>query len=435
MALGLALIAAEVNAVQPAEEGTTTPPGIPLKFDFGSGAPKAGFEKVQPDAVFSTARGYGFEPDSGLVGDNLGVASEHPFYFTATVPGEGNYRVTVTLGGARASVNTVKAELRRLMIEQLRVAAGESVQRSFIVNVRSPRIAALHGVSAGEVRLKAPREITQESWAWDDQLTLEFNGSNPAVSAVTIEPVAVPTLFLVGDSTVCDQSREPYNSWGQMLPRFFSPDIAVANHGESGETYRDSIDRRRLDKIISVMKPGDWLFMQFGHNDQKQIAAGTGGPFTTYKEEMKAHIAAVRRVGGNPVIVSPMERRAFDADGRLVPSLSDYAQAAHEVAGEEQVPIIDLHAMSQRFYLALGPEKSALAFAAPAGKQDNTHHTNYGSYELAKCVAEGIRETLPDLARHLSPDFGGFDPAKPDDIDTFAVPPSPLVTTVRPLGN
>jgi lysophospholipase L1-like esterase len=142
--------------------------------------------------------------------------------------------------------------------------------------------------------------------------------------------VDVPTVFLLGDSTVCDQSREPYASWGQMLTRFFKPGVAIANHGESGETYRDSLGRRRLDKILSVMKPGDTLIMQFGHNDQKQIAAGTGGPFTTYKAEIKQHVDAVRQRGGIPVIVSPMERREFDENGRIKPTLADFAEAARQ---------------------------------------------------------------------------------------------------------
>ena len=79
----------------------------------------------------------------------------------------------------------------------------------------------------------------------------------------------MPTVFLLGDSTVCDQPAEPWNSWGQMLPRFFKPEIAVANHSESGETVADSLRAQRFEKIFSLMKPGDYLFVQFGHNDMK----------------------------------------------------------------------------------------------------------------------------------------------------------------------
>jgi lysophospholipase L1-like esterase len=362
------------------------------------------------------------------------TSSERPFTFSARVPGEGNYRVTVTVGdSAAATATTIKAELRRLMVEQLATRAGEFTPVSFIVNVRTPKIAAANGVAAGQVRLKAPRESTMEAWAWDDLLTLEFNGTHPAIAAIEIAPVDVPTLFLIGDSTVCDQPREPYSSWGQSLPRFLKPQIAVANHAESGETYRDSIGRRRLDKMISVMKPGDWMIMQFGHNDQKQRGAGMG-PFLNYKDDIKRHVEAVRAHGGTPIIVSPMERRNFTDDGKVKPTLADYAEAARQAAHELHVAFIDLNAMSIPFYEALeahGHDYSRKAFAG----QDNTHHDNYGSDELAKCIVQAIRDQKLPLARYLVDDFKDFDPAHPDDVETFAVPPSPNFTNQRPLGD
>lgn len=417
----------------------------PLKFDFGPGPVMPGYAQVTTEMAFSVERGFGFEPGAVLVdydhegpdflrGD--GIASDRPFYFSAAVPAEGNYRVTVTLGDAAGeSSTTIKAELRRLMVERIDTKTGGFATASFIVNTRVPQIAARGDSAAGVVRLKAPRETTQEAWAWDSLVTLEFNGRAPAVCAIEIEPVTVPTVYLIGDSTVCDQSQEPYNSWGQMLPRFFRPEVAIANHAESGETYRDSIGRRRLDKIVSVLRPGDWLFMQFGHNDQKQIAAGTGGPFTTYQEEMKRHISAVRAVGGRPVVVSPMERRGFAADGSVIGSLADYARASREVAAETGVPFIDLNAMSRTLYTALGPEQSARAFAFAGGKQDNTHHNNYGSYQLARCIVQGIREAKLDLAQSVVAGLASFDPARPDPLDAFAVPASPNFTNQRPLGD
>lgn len=417
----------------------------PLKFDFGSGPVADGYTAVTAGTLYSSDTGFGFEPGAAVTAVNRGkpdalrsdfVTSDHPFDFTARVPHEGNYRVTVTLGDAgQASTTTIKAELRRLMVEKLQTRPGQFKTVDFIVNVRTPKITARDGIAAGVVKLKSPRESVQEAWAWDDAITLEFNNQRPAVCAVTIEPVNVPTIFLLGDSTVCDQPKEPYTSWGQMLTRFFKPEVAIANHAESGETYRDSIGRRRLDKILSVMQPGDWLIMQFGHNDQKQIAAGTGGPFTTYKAEIKRHVDAVRAHGGTPVIVSPMERRNFDAKGKIKPTLSDYAEASRQAAKELGVAFIDLNAMSIPFYEALGPEHSAVAFAAPHGRVDNTHHDNYGSYELAKCIVEAIRDQHLPIAKYIVDDFKGFDPAHPDDPATFDVPPSGDFTNQRPLGD
>jgi lysophospholipase L1-like esterase len=304
------------------------------------------------------------------------------------------------------------------MVERIDTLPGRLETATFLVNTRTPVIRPAGGIVAGEVALKAPRETTIEAAAWDRRLTLEFGGAKPSVVALEIARVNVPTIFLLGDSTVCDQPAAPYSSWGQMLPRFFRPSVAVANHAESGESYRDSLSRRRLDKILSVMRPGDYVFMQFGHNDQKQIAAGTGGPFTTYMAELREHVEAVRKGRGVPVVVSPVERRAFDQAGRLVPSLTQYAEAARRVAQQLGVAFIDLNAMSRTFYEALGPERSAAAFAEPEpGRIDNSHHSAYGAYELAKCVLLGIRHAHLGLAAHIVRDFGGFDPARPDPIE------------------
>ena len=387
--------------------------------------PTPGYTAVRPDAIYNATTGYGFEPGGRGAG-------EAPFFFSVDVP-EGNHAVTVTFGDAtKPSSTTVKAELRRLMLENVPAAAGATVTRTFVVNTRTPVIAGGDGITAGSVDLKAPRETVQEAWNWDRRLTLELHGP---VRTIEIRPAPVPTLFLLGDSTVCDQPGEPYASWGQMLPRFFKPDIAVANHGESGETYRDSLARRRLDKITSVMRPGDTVLMQFGHNDQKQIRQGNGGPFTTYKAEMKAHVDAIRARGGIPVILSPMERRGFDADGKVVGSLADYAQAAAQSARELNVSFIDLNAMSRKLYEALGPEGSKAAFAQPAPDRiDNTHHNNYGSYELAKAVVAGMRAAGVPAASHVMQGFA-FDPARPDPVATFSVPASPRYENERPLGD
>jgi lysophospholipase L1-like esterase len=394
------------------------------KLAFGPGKAPAGFTQVAPDASYDATRGYGFEPG--------GVQAA---YFSLDLP-EGNYKVTVTLGDDKApATTTVKSELRRLMLENVPTKAGETVTRSFIVNVKTPQIAAVPGVAAGEVKLKVPRESVQEAWNWDRRLTLEFNGARPAVRSLQVEPAEVPTLFLLGDSTVCDQPGEPYNSWGQMLPRFFKPGVAVANHGESGETYRDSLGRRRIDKIVSSMKPGDTILMQFGHNDQKQIKDGKGGPFTTYKAEIKTHVDMVRARGGLPVLVSSMERRGFDAQGKVIPSLAEYAEAARQSARELGVPYIDLNAMSKTLYEALGPEGSKAAFAEPSpGRLDNTHHNSYGSYELAKTVVLGLRQAGVPVATQVVDGFQ-FDPSQPDPVSAFAVPPSPRRIEERPLGD
>ena len=190
----------------------------------------------EPVAAYSDSKAYGYEPGTNAASlqyTNGCVHSASPFFLSFAKP-EGNYRVTVMLGGIPEAANTtVKAELRRLMLEGVRTKAGETATRTFIVNIRAPQIPG-----GGEVRLK-PREKTSEAMAWDNKLTLEFNGEHPSVCVVQVEPAgAIPTIYIAGDSTSTDQPGEPYNSWGQMLTRFFGPSVAIANHGESGETLR-----------------------------------------------------------------------------------------------------------------------------------------------------------------------------------------------------
>jgi lysophospholipase L1-like esterase len=395
------------------------------KFDF-SAQPAAGYTAVPPATGYSAGRGYGFEPGAG---------PGKPSFFSVDLP-EGSYNVTVTLGGAQESSTTVKSELRRLMLENVRAAPGKTEVRTFTVNIRTPQIPAGAGLAAGAVNLKAPRETVQEAWNWDRRLTLEFNGASPAVRAIEIAPVQTPTIFLLGDSTVSDQPGEPYASWGQMLPRFLKPGVAVANYAQSGETYRDSLSRRRLDKVLSVMRPGDTVMMQFGHNDQKQIKDGKSGPFTTYKAEIKQHVESIRARGGVAVVISSMERRAFDANGKVIPSLIDYATAARQSAQELGTAFIDLNAMSKPFYETLGTEASKAAFAEPQpGRTDNTHHNNYGAYELAQAVLTGMRQAGVPAASFIADGYGNFDPSKPDPVAKFAVPPSPKFTNERPLGD
>jgi hypothetical protein len=204
------------------------------KFDFGPGPVARGYKQVMPQNIYTRTTGYGFEPGSQVACINRSdkdalrgdlCTSEKPFYFSVALP-EGNYNVAVTLGDAAGeSATTVKAELRRLMIESVETRAGRFATRTFTVNVRTPRFARDF-----DVRLK-DREKTTEAWAWDEKLTLEFNNTRPVVCAIEITRAdSVPTIYLLGDSTVADQPREPYSSWGQMLTRFLKPGVAVANH-------------------------------------------------------------------------------------------------------------------------------------------------------------------------------------------------------------
>lgn len=397
-------------------------------FVFGQGA-RTGNDAVgiaQP-APYSQGWGYGFEGDLPTAG--TASAGGRPFFFSFDAP-EGNYRVTVTLGGDAASDTTVKAELRRLMTEPVALPAGGSASRTFIVNVRTP---ALPG--GGSVRLKAPRESEQEARDWDNRVTLEFDGANPEVKSITVDAVDVPTIYLLGDSTVCDQMGEPYASWGQMLPDFFKPTVAVANHGESGESVSASISRGRFDKILSLIKPGDVFIVQFGHNDMKEKARDPDAA-RKYKAGLIDWARAVKAKGATAVIVTPMNRHTFE-NGRVVNSLEDYPQMAREAAAESGAALIDLNAQSKILYEAFGEEGSLHLFEhnADYSQKDGTHHSPFGAYELAKLVVEGLRADKLPIARQVRDDLPRFDPAHPDAEADFKVPPSVSFATAKPFGS
>jgi lysophospholipase L1-like esterase len=379
-----------------------------FRFDFSTGE-TAGWTHVAPANCYSLEAGFGFEPGAEIGGTNA-AASEKPFLFSVKLP-EGNYAVTVTFGGsADQSINTVKAEQRRLMLEK--IPGGET--RTFIAHLHTPKIS-----DREKVKLKQ-RELDIETVNWDKKLTLEFNGKNPSLRTLEISPANVPTIYIAGDSTVCDQPAEPWNSWGQMLPRFFKPEVAVANYAESGESIKSSLGARRFDKIFSTLKAGDYLFVQFGHNDMKDKATNA---LETYKLNLKKVLARTRELGGTPVLVTSMERKG----GVERDTLAGYPQTVRNVAREENCALIDLHTMSRTFYRALREDVDK-AF------QDGTHHNNYGSYELAKCVVTGIQQAKLPLAKSIVPGFT-FDPAKPDDVNQLQMVASPNASKEKPLGN
>jgi len=376
-------------------------------WHFSFGAARDGYTTVDAGMAYDAKRGFGFEPGAEVRTAGYLVATK-PSYFTADVP-EGNYNVTVKLGAAgTASNTTIKSELRRLMLENVSTASGATETRTFTVNVRTPRIKAVAGVAAGVVDLKVPRETVSEARAWDQRLTLEINGSNPVIQSIDIVPVTAPTIFLLGDSTVSDQPGEPFNSWGQMLPRFFKPGIAVANLAQSGETYRDSLSRRRLDKVLSMMRPGDTVLMQFGHNDGGELAdtlrargtiKGIGNESKdiynpirkvnetvyTYGHYMRKYANEAKSKGAIPIIVSPVPRNKFDDKNKI--SKDQYGVWAQEVSKQTGAYFLDLNTMVIEKYEKLGSEKVKAFFP-----KDHTHTNESGAVFNAELVAQGIKD-------------------------------------------
>ncbi|WPU97152.1 rhamnogalacturonan acetylesterase [Mucilaginibacter sabulilitoris] len=414
-----------------------------FKFDFGSKKAAPGYKKAGPNDVFNDAKGYGFDFGAKVIAvtrdDRKKITGEYvtsnkPFYFSVNVP-EGNYKVTLTVGDINGIGNiTVRAESRRLMLEKIKTK-NEVKKLSFIVNIRKPSIS-----TGGKVSLK-PRELGK--YDWDDKLSLEFNGSKPCVDALEIEKVDNQvTVYLAGNSTVVDQDDEPWCSWGQMITRFFKPGVAIADHAESGLSLGSFLSSHRLDKVLSIIGPGDYLFIEFGHNDQKEKGPEDGA-YKSYTDRFKLFVNKTREKKAIPVIVTSTSRRAFNDSDKVVNTLGDYPDAARKVATELSVPLIDLNAMTAKFYEALGNEGSKKAFVwypansfpnQPKDLADNTHFNTYGAYELAKCVIEGIKSNHLGIAHYII-DGPPFDPSHPDSPEKFSLPASPKNSTIKPDGN
>lgn len=421
-----------------------------FKFDFGSKKAAEGYIAVTPNTLFSVKTGYGFTHQSSPVavrrkGDPLGgtyITSNKPLYFSVVLP-EGNYDIKVLLGDKKGISSTIiRAECRRLMTGQTITPQGEMLEAKFSIHLRDSMIRNAVGNVVSRVKLK-PRESA--FLHWDNLLTLEFNDSLPKICALEIIPNdATPTIFLAGNSTVVDQDKEPWAAWGQMFPSMIAPGKAIiANYAESGEAMRSFKSANRLEKIWSMAKPGDYLFIEFAHNDQKPGGSHLD-PFTTYMSTLESWIAEARKRNITPVLVTSMHRRNFDAAGKIVNTLLEYPDAMRKTALDENVLLVDLNAMSKELYEAWGPEKSLKAFVHfPANTfpgqdkklEDNTHFSTYGAYELAKCVAAALSVSTSTFKSIILPSFQQYDPTHPMSFEKFYLPMGSLVTAIKPDGN
>ncbi|MDR6157817.1 lysophospholipase L1-like esterase [Chryseobacterium sp. SLBN-27] len=418
-----------------------------FKFDFGGNRVEKGFIPITPVSKFDKNIGYGFMDISGLKSADNGrnaltgdfITSDKPFYFSVAIP-EGNYDIKLTLGDTKGvSETTVRVENRRLMLNHIKTKQGEIVEKTITVHVKDSIIRNQKGENIGIVKLK-PRE--RKYLHWDNLLTIEFNAKAPKVCSIIIQPnKTAKTIYLTGDSTVVDAQYEPWASWGQMLPYFFVPnEVVIANYAESGETLKAFEDRRRIDKIWTQIKPGDYLLIQFGHNDQKYGNSEKSG----YRKLLKEWIHKAKQLGAIPILVTSMNRRVFDENNIIINTLDDFPDAMREIAKEEKVDVIDLNALSKTLFEAMGPEMAKKAFVhypansypnQPTALADDTHFNAYGAYELAKCVVKSIVDQNLPLKKYISNNEKNFNPNKPDDVEKFHWPESVFMESLKPDGN
>lgn len=222
------------------------------------------------------------------------------------------------------------------------------------------------------------------------------------------------SLFTIGDSTMANYRlipQEALRGWGQMLPMYFKPELHVENHAASGRSTKSFIHEGRWKTVIERVKAGDFMIIQFGHNDEKVNKAGVGVPANgEFKENLTRFIREVREHGATPILATSVARRVFDKDGELQDTHHEYVTVVRALAAEQKVPLLDLEKRTFELLKKLGPDKSKrlfMQFAAgefptiPAERKDDTHFNAYGASMVCDLAVLEIKTAVPELAKLL----------------------------------
>jgi lysophospholipase L1-like esterase len=221
------------------------------------------------------------------------------------------------------------------------------------------------------------------------------------------------TIYLAGDSTMAEKKPEkrPETGWGEMLPQYFDAQkVRIENHAQNGRSTRTFISENRWQTIVDKLRKGDYVFIQFGHNDQSKEKVDRYTPPEDYRKNLIRFVGEVRAKKAIPVLLTPVMRRKFDTDGKFVDQHGEYPDIVRAVAAEYKVALIDMHRASERVIVRDGVEESKKLFLQlspgenpnyPNGVNDNTHFNPKGAEEMAKLAVAGIREQKIGLRKYL----------------------------------
>jgi len=220
-------------------------------------------------------------------------------------------------------------------------------------------------------------------------------------------------IYLIGDSTMANKPLEgnPERGWGQMFHEFFKDNVTVHNHAVNGRSTRSFIDEGRWAVVLDSLKPVDYVFIQFGHNDQKDYdSTRYAAPHGAYKDNLERFVKETRDRKAVPILLTAIMRRRFDENGNFYDTHGDYPDVVREVAAARDVPVIDLHKSSRKLIEHFGEEKSKDIFLwikpgeferFPDGKEDNTHFSEYGARIIACLVANDLDKRKIPLKKYL----------------------------------
>ena len=233
------------------------------------------------------------------------------------------------------------------------------------------------------------------------------------VGQVTVARGGTITIYLAGDSTMAQKlpDKRPETGWGEMLGTFFqSGKVAIDNRAQNGRSTRTFLEEKRWQAIVEQLKKGDYVFIQFGHNDESKEKVDRYTPPADYRNNLVRFITDVRDKKAFPVLLTPVMRRRFDKDGKVQDTHGEYPDIVRSVASEYRVPLIDMHRSSAKVLQQYGPEESRKLFLQlkpnenpnyPKGVEDNTHFNPVGATVMAGLAVEGIREQKLGLAKYL----------------------------------
>ncbi len=227
------------------------------------------------------------------------------------------------------------------------------------------------------------------------------------------EKKSVPKLFMIGDSTMADKPLEdnPERGWGQLLPEFFDTTlIEIENHARNGRSTRSFIYESRWDTVYSRMKEGDFIIIQFGHNDGSIEKTGRYATPEEYRYNLVRFIKESQSKGVNPVLCTPVVRRKFDEQGKLIDTHGEYPNIVRSIADSLNIPLIDMQKESEKIVSSHGDEGSKKLYLHiepgiynkfPEGKKDDTHFSEEGARAIAAIAVKGFREKGIPLTQYL----------------------------------
>jgi lysophospholipase L1-like esterase len=368
------------NMLNVAIHSLTNVPREPVseyKFDFGSGDVAEGYIRVDAKHAYIEGNGYGFadtsltvdeerETGDALKGDFVRVNGTS--FLVEMEPGD--YRVTLTIGDPQESTNVgiVMEQMQKLPVTT--IASGQ--YQDFVYD-----IALIDGV-----------------------FHFEFSGNAPKINALKIEklperaPGDKPVIYLASDSTVANYAEvyRPQAGWGERLGDYFDlTQISIDNRAVGGLSSKTFLTLGYLNDLLLDIRPGDYLFMQWSHNDSTPVRPERYVTPEQFKEYLMLYIDGARQRGATPILVTPVNRRDFTGD-ILNKSFPEYVQAMKEVAQESGTLLIDLNQASWEYFQELGPEGTKSIFLWVGTTEDNTHLQMNGAIKVAEMVAKLVKE-------------------------------------------